>query len=109
MILHNLTVTGKKLKELTDCDVLERNSLDLDSLDSLDNEKVVEIALLLTNKCSAIHVFFDGVGFFGYQRKIALLYKSDWCDVDGEFKDEDFVSKESKKIYDDLKYKLKTL
>jgi len=117
MILHNLTVTGKKLKELTDCDTLEHSikkggegALGLD----LDNEKIVEIALLeiallAKNDCSIIHVFFEGMGFFGYQKNIALLYRSDWCTIDGEFEDADYVSKESKKIYEDLKYKLKTL
>ena len=102
------TITGKKLKELTDCDVLEHKTLDL------DDEKVKEIALLEivlsgSNDCSIIHVFFTSIGFFGYQKNIALLYRSDWCDIDGEFEDADFVSKESKKIYADLKYKLKVL
>jgi hypothetical protein len=115
MILHNLTITGKKLKELTDCDTLEHSikSRDGKSL-NLDNEKIIEIALLeinllAKNDCSIIHVFFEGMGFFGYQKNIALLYRSDWCSIDGEFEDADYVSKESKKIYEDLKYKLKTL
>ena len=115
MILHNLTITGKKLKELTDCDTLEHSikSRDGQSL-NLDNEKIIEIALLeinllAKNDCSIIHVFFEGMGFFGYQKNIALLYRSDWCSIDGEFEDADYVSKESKKIYEDLKYKLKTL
>ena len=103
MVLHNLTITGKRLKELTDCDVLEHKTLDL------DNEKVKEIALIFSNGCLIIHVFFEGIGFFGYQKRIALLYRSDWCDINGEFEDWNFVSKESKQIYDDLKYKLKTL
>ena len=52
MVLHNLTITGKRLKELTDCDVLEHKTLDL------DNEKVKEIALIFSNGCLIIHVFF---------------------------------------------------
>ena len=104
MILKNLTITGKKLMELTDCDVLEHKTKDL------GNEKVDQILLLASlDDCMIIHVFFDGIGFFGFQKNIALLYRSDWCNVDGSFEDKEFVSKESKKIYEELKYKLKTL